>query len=69
MQGRPVSSEGLKAELGVLRAREAEILAEAVQMREGGAPPERVRAMMAKAELLRPRMNELERQIRKMQEH
>jgi hypothetical protein len=65
----PVSIEGLKAELGVLRAREAEILADAVQMREAGAPAERINALMAKVELLRPRISELERQIRQMQEH
>jgi len=65
----PVTIQGLKAELEVLRAREAEILAEAVQMRHAGAPVELVRAMTAKADLLRPRMNELERQLRQMQEH
>ncbi|HSV79072.1 MAG TPA: hypothetical protein VLK85_07670 [Ramlibacter sp.] len=61
--------EGLKAELAVLLTREAEILAEATQLREAGAPAERVKAMMAKAELLRPRMDELQRQIRELQEH
>jgi len=63
------TADALKAELAVLRAREAEILSDAVRMREAGAPVERVRAMTAKAELLRPRMNELERQIRALQEH
>jgi hypothetical protein len=65
----PATVEGLKAELGVLRARESEILAEAVQLREAGAPREQVDAAMHAAEKLRPQMRDLERRIRELQEH
>ena len=61
--------EGLRGALRILRAQEGDVLREATELRERGAPPKEIHAKTSEAECLRARANALIRELEERQLH